>query len=210
MPKQWYLHIAWNEKREKNHSEAGDSGIFDTSVSEGAQIGLFTPHNLSRVKEIKEDAVVLDIVGKGEYTVGLNESVSFGYYNGYQVAGDWVDESLTYRITLSEKSLREIKESKPDFEIENGVLKSVRIRKNPVVIPEGVTEIGYAAFKDSYVQEVFLPSTVKKIGLLAFEFCRDLKRIHLPEGLETIDSFAFSYTALEEIEIPSTVSWCTV
>ena len=47
------------------------------------------------------------------------------------------------------------------------------------VIPEGVEEICSLAFKDcTNVERLFIPSTIKKIGLNAFYRCENLKEVH--------------------------------
>ena len=47
------------------------------------------------------------------------------------------------------------------------------------VIPEGVEEICNLAFKDcTNIERLFIPSTIKKIGLNAFYRCENLKEIH--------------------------------
>ena len=53
-----------------------------------------------------------------------------------------------------------------------------------LVIPEGVTEIAYSAFKD----------------------CKGLKRVTFPDGLKTIGAGAFANTALETLDLPDTLT----
>ncbi len=101
-----------------------------------------------------------------------------------------------------------------------------------VVIGEGVTSIGFAAFyKMPNLESVTLPSTIsefKGIGYstqinavdshghgpihayasLAFAECTKLKKLTLTEGMTAIGSIAFyGCTALESVRIPSTIKY---
>ena len=56
-----------------------------------------------------------------------------------------------------------------DFVIENGVLKKYKGQGGDVVIPEGVTSIGFWAFSDcSSLASVVIPEGVTSIGAAAF------------------------------------------
>ncbi len=80
---------------------------------------------------------------------------------------------------------------------------------------EGITRIGDYALTcwGSYgvgsasgsLQKVTLPSTLKSIGVSAFNGRTDLREIVLPEGLEELGDACFKSTGLTEIMIPSTV-----
>ena len=87
-----------------------------------------------------------------------------------------------------------------------------------IQIPEGVEEIGdYALYNSSsseqdVIEELTLPSTVKKIGECAFEYWK-IKKLVLPEGLEEVGNYAFynyNYSSdteenLSEVVLPSTL-----
>jgi hypothetical protein len=96
------------------------------------------------------------------------------------------------------------------------------------VFPEGLTTIGNYAFTGTTLEEITLPSTIKKIGggdtlypfpatlkrvtlsegiisitARAFSNCTSLKEVVLPEGLEKIGNSAFSdCTSLKEVVLP--------
>ena len=82
-------------------------------------------------------------------------------------------------------------------------------------IPEGIEEIGkYALNKpyrrndpeEDYLEEIILPSSVKKIGQGAFSDREKLKRINIPNGVEYIEVRAFSNCiSLESLYIPASV-----
>lgn len=79
-----------------------------------------------------------------------------------------------------------------DFVIENGVLKKYIGAGGDVVIPDGVTAIGDAAFAAcSSVTAVTIPDSVTSIGERAFVGCRSLMRIKIPAGIEKIEKDAF-------------------
>ena len=205
MAKKLYLHIKWDETKEKNNKKAGDEGVYDAPVCEGAEIKLLGIGKSATVIKVTDDEVTLSVPEKGEYRVDLGESTRIAYSRGYQVAGDWVDECLSYEIKLSDMTLWEYEKSLPDFEIENGVLKKSRATGDVVTVPYGVTEIGHAAFSQKYHKEIILPPTVKVIGSCAFDGCKYLTKINLPEGLKEIKSFALAWTAIEELEIPKSL-----
>ena len=77
-----------------------------------------------------------------------------------------------------------------------------------VVLPEGITSIGTAAFIFcSNLTSVNIPSSVTTIGDRAFDGCSKLSSISLPEGLTTIGYKAFSgCSGLRSITIPSSVT----
>lgn len=76
---------------------------------------------------------------------------------------------------------------------------------DPLVIPEGVTEIPVRCFQwcDS-LKRIVLPSTLKTIDQLAFYYTR-VKEMNFPEGLDSIGFSAIYATHLREIVLPSTV-----
>ena len=91
-----------------------------------------------------------------------------------------------------------------DFVIENGVLKEYNGPGGVVVIPEGVTEIYWAAFRNcAGLTEVALPSSLRNFGSSAFAGCTGLTQITLPEGVTKISYMAFAdCTALTRVTIP--------
>ncbi len=79
-----------------------------------------------------------------------------------------------------------------DFEIQNGVLVAYHGSDEDVYIPDGVTKIGEAAFKEAdYIRYVCVPESVTSIGKSAFEFCESLESIELPDSIEYIGENAF-------------------
>ena len=75
-----------------------------------------------------------------------------------------------------------------------------------VKIEDGIEEIGENAFRDfENLEELFIPSSVKRIRAAAFSGCKNLKRVSFSLGLIEIDDEAFSSCpSITEIEIPDT------
>lgn len=207
MSKKLYLHIKWDETREKNCSRAGDDGIYDVEINEGDEFKLICHLKKATVTKLTDDEVTLDIPDKGEYILRLNETMAIRYSDGHQSCGDWVDERLTYEIKLSDMSLDEYEASLPEFDIKDGVLINARPKGEVAVVPEGVVEIGHKAFCETKIKEVVLPSSLKSISSFAFSDCRYLKRVTLPEGLEELGFYALSDTAIEEINFPRSLRY---
>ena len=60
-------------------------------------------------------------------------------------------------------------------------------------------------FERSAVENVALPSTLRKIEYRAFRECKNLKHVKLPEALEYIRAMCFSGSGLEEVKLPASV-----
>lgn len=73
-----------------------------------------------------------------------------------------------------------------------------------IVIPEGVTVIGYMAFKDRNITKVTLPSTLKTIDSYAF-YGTDISELYIPASVTEIGEFVFAETHLKNVVIPKTV-----
>lgn len=80
----------------------------------------------------------------------------------------------------------------------------ISLKVNPLIIPEGVEEIGYMAFVNckSLTGRVILPTSLKKIKDGAF-FSTKITECNFPEGLEEIGDGAFYATRLREVTLPN-------
>ncbi len=78
-----------------------------------------------------------------------------------------------------------------EFVITNGVLVQYNGNDSIVIIPNGVTEIGYGVFADKSMKSVILPEGLKIIGENAFLFCNNLTEITIPASVERIGPAAF-------------------
>lgn len=75
-----------------------------------------------------------------------------------------------------------------------------------LVVPEGVTEIGYMQFYRGSIRSVTLPEGVTYLRHAAFSNCPDLKSVSLPSSLEVIEGSVFSgCSSLEYAAIPPKV-----
>ena len=69
-------------------------------------------------------------------------------------------------------------------------------------VPEGVTEIGYAAFEGAALTEVAFPDSLTGIGAAAFKSCAALTRVAMPDHVRVIGEAAFSgCAALKEVTL---------
>ena len=92
----------------------------------------------------------------------------------------------------------------------NGMIKGSAFADNltieSVVIKEGVTSIGMAAF--FYCENLYsvtIPNGVTSIGDSAF-YCCPLSSVKIPDGVTTIGSGAFSFGAMDSVTIPASVT----
>ena len=60
-------------------------------------------------------------------------------------------------------------------------------------------------FGENALEEVWLPSTLKRIEYATFNRCKRLKKVLLPDSLETISWGCFANTGLEELILPKNV-----
>ena len=78
---------------------------------------------------------------------------------------------------------------------------------NEIVISEGITRIGNAAFENTSVKAINIPGTVTSIGEAAFCYCEQLTSVFLQEGLKIIGKSAFyGCNSLKSVTIPDSVN----
>ena len=74
-----------------------------------------------------------------------------------------------------------------------------------VEVPEGVVRVDGNAFEDcKSLREISLPSTLKSIGMYAFQYT-NLENVTLPEGFQEFGSGAFLGSKLKKITLPASV-----
>ena len=95
-----------------------------------------------------------------------------------------------------------------DFIIKDNRLVGYAGDAKKLIIPSGVTGIGYMAC--SYLQnteEIILPNSVTAVSDMAFQYCTKLTKIEIPESLIYFGPLAFGgCTSLEMITIPNSMS----
>lgn len=109
----------------------------------------------------------------------------------------------------------ELNEDKTGYIVKSAKVYTGTDRENALEIPseyEGlpVVELGREAFYShgyiSNLTEIYIPSSVKKIGYGCFKDCTYLKKVTIEEGITEIEGWAFyGCNALESIEIPASV-----
>ena len=96
------------------------------------------------------------------------------------------------------------------FEIENGVLVGYIEEDgvSDIVVPDGVVEIGEAAFGGcSTLRHIKLPDGLQIIGDYAFGCCRHLRTVNIPDTVKFIGATAFfSNKKMEPMPIPDSVT----
>lgn len=76
-----------------------------------------------------------------------------------------------------------------------------------VIVEDGITSVGYNAFRKSSVKKVVLADSVDVIGVQAFDDCVYLKEIKMPAIMSTINYCAFDgCESLESIAIPEGIT----
>lgn len=90
------------------------------------------------------------------------------------------------------------------FEIRDGVLVRYVGKESLVVVPEGITEVGEAAFAgNKKVMIVVLGDKVGKIDDRAFDGCVNLITVIMPDSLSEIGYSAFSESGIVSVKLPA-------
>ena len=66
-----------------------------------------------------------------------------------------------------------------------------------------VFSAGGAAFYQSGIERIRIPSTLKEIKFETFSNCKSLRHVEFSEGLERICACAFRSSAVESVVLPS-------
>ncbi len=74
-----------------------------------------------------------------------------------------------------------------------------------VTIPPTVTKLSSEAFQCSGLREIYIPDTVKEIGVRCFRGSSEMERIRLPNGLTHLDCILSSCRKLKELDVPASV-----
>jgi len=79
---------------------------------------------------------------------------------------------------------------------------------NKIIIPDGVTEIGFCAFSGcTNLRSITIPNRIRSIGNWAFHGCSGLTNITIPSSVTSIGRDAFSgCSSLTSINIPNGVT----
>ena len=75
-----------------------------------------------------------------------------------------------------------------------------------IVLPEKLERICSLTFAESGIQSIKIPSSVRKIGDLAFECCDNLEALEIPEGVKNIgNSIVVGCASLKTLELPTSL-----
>ena len=95
-------------------------------------------------------------------------------------------------------------EDNDDVYIENGAF-AFCTRLTCAILPNGLNDICGGTFLGcTKLEDVFIPGTVKSIGMMAFDEAA-AEEIELPNSIETIYHFAFNKSKLIRIVVPNSV-----
>ena len=112
-----------------------------------------------------------------------------------EVVEQWPTDTNNVKRVCSTLIVKKIQDVFVDKFVQMAVI-GVRGQKTDVtkvVITDGVTVIGPAAFSDcEHLKFLVLPDSVKVISRIAFLRCRNLTSLSLPHGLTTVDKYAFA------------------
>ena len=123
----------------------------------------------------------------------------------------WLDNNPFYYT----RNLAVIKNSNPNFKVEDGMLMSADGKilfrcvneKEIVEVKDGIETIAQGAFCGrEQMKEVILPTSLKTICKDAFRGCNNIDNVKLPEGTESIgiESFSFCWN-LKTMTLPASL-----
>ena len=114
-------------------------------------------------------------------------------------------EEIPYQMFDGRRNLLGVKLPKNLKNINNYAFRRTSNLTN-IVLPEGLTRIGYAAFNESGLERVEIPASINNWDSYIFGNSQKLKEVVLREGMTQIPYDIFSNCfALEKVNIPSTV-----
>lgn len=153
----------------------------------------------------------------GNYYTLISTSEKTVRFDGTSNSGNLV---IPETIMVSGKTLTVVDIKKFAFN-NNGKIQNVTIPKTivmlgeqamsegsfeKVILPNNMTSIGKAAFKDcTKLKQINLPQSLEEIGEYAFSGCSNLESIELPPHITTINDGCFANTGLKNLNIPSRI-----
>ena len=166
-------------------------------------------------EEIKNNKDNIDVMTLTSYCNKLENEYAYSPKYSKECLNLWCDCFIEKKIEDKEiinntiPSENNKRKASEGLEIKNNVLVGIGTCKDKdVVIPDGVTSIGYCAFTDcSSLTSIIIPDSVTSIGEDAFSGCKSLKHITIPDGVTRIENDTFSYcSSLTSITIPDSVT----
>lgn len=130
---------------------------------------------------------------------------TFAFADGEIAGADFNDGTMHWSISIDGVLTISGTGETPDYgNGANAPWYAYRSQIYSVVVEEGITGLGYAAFSDlSNVTTIDLPTSLTKLGAYCFYNCNSLENIDLPEGLREIEEYLFfNCQSLTSIVIP--------
>ena len=119
------------------------------------------------------------------------------------------DNAAAQAASDDRSSVKSIGAKDARLTIENGVLvKCAEDAKGELIIPDGVTSIGYSAFRNcTSLTSITIPNSVTSIGDSAFSDCTSLTSVTIPDSVTSIGDYAFAgCDSLTSVTIPDSVT----
>ena len=169
----------------------GSAGLKHVEVPEGVEkITDFAFYN-SEIESVKLPNSIKKIGDEAFSNCHNLKAVNLG--NGVKQLGNYVfswDENLT-KIELP-PSLQEV-----------GAYSFYKSNIKSITLNEGLSNIIQGTFAGTYIEKVYIPGSVKKIGDEAFSTCHNLKEINFGNGVQQLGNYVFSWNEnLTKIELP--------
>lgn len=154
--------------------------------------------------EMERSGYVMKIVYNGRVSMEpMRQRILFPFKDDCEYIKRTYTNADLLEDNIRSIDIRELSAS--DFDIKNGELMRYSGLSVEVIIPEGVTKIGEAAFKKSKnCEKVVIPDTVTEIGKEAFASC-PATDIIIPPNVKVIKSFTFYLSAVKNVVIPEGV-----
>lgn len=191
------------------------------------------PNDVSRIGEYAFDrcAKVTSVVlpegiksigagafGKCSALTDVNIPKSVEEIGGYAFSGCAKLETLDIPETVSDIGqhpfdgtpfLNKLREKSPLVVINDMLLDGVAA-SGEVIVPNGVKEIVYEAFKpfegsNTTITKIILPDSVERIGGSAFAYCEALTEVRLPAGIKQIGNWFTGCKSITEFTVPDGV-----
>ena len=157
-----------------------------TSVTFGNDVQTIPGALMLRCKRIKKVTIPAKVTSVGASAFAECDSLTTVVWNAKSCAGPYNSDSggpFCFNAYLVNNGNNKIK---------------------TFIFGEGVEDIPtYLCYNMDSLENVTLPSTVKKIGNYAFYSCNRIQNVTLPTGLTTIGNAAFCYCRLQSVNLPT-------
>ena len=157
----------------------------------GVTLVLFVVILQARAYDFEDNGIFYNITAKNTVEVTCNTDTLDGY------SGTVI---IPKTIRFADKKYKVIRIGNFTF---------FRCKKlDSVIIPEGVTSIGNAAFGNSSIISVIIPTSVRSIERFSFVLCENLESIVIPDRVKRLEDATFAgCSSLVSVTIPNSISY---